>query len=137
MTTLAQATQQVYDTFIAAWGATSEFSFDNEAFQPVTPGAKFVRVSVRHRVRAQETLGGIGRRKFESIGGVIVQCFSALDKGRKEADDLAQAVRTIFEGKTLTPTAVHFFACDTREIGNSAGRFQVNAEAFFFYVETK
>lgn len=138
MTTLAQARERIYESFVTDWGATSPFTLDNEAYD--TPvGSEWVRVAVRHNASNQETLGGIGNRKYERIGSVFVQCFTPLDKGLAAADNLAAAARAIFEGKTLAPAgeAIHFFDVVVREIGPDGAWYQVNVEAFFTYHETK
>jgi len=136
MATLPQARERIYQEFTTAWGATSAFVLDNEKMVPPA-GDKWVRVAVRHQASVQETLGGVGLRKFERIGTVFVQCFTPLDKGMADGDNLAQAARAVFEGKTLNPEAIHFFGVAVRDIGVSESWNQTNVEAFFIYHETK
>lgn len=137
MTTLNEAREAIYAAFVAGWGATSDYTFDNEdGFNPPTED-DWVRLVVRHSGRAQESLGGIGHRKFESVGSVIVQCFAPLDTGAKGADTLATAVRAIFEGKTLSPEQIRFTSAVVTEIGATDAWYQTNVEAFFTYTETK
>lgn len=136
MATLPQARERIYERFVAAWGSTSAFCFDNEKFDPPT-GAEWVRVSVRHRASVQDSLGEPGLRKFERIGAVFVQCFVPLDKGLSAADNLATAARNVFEGRTFNPEAIHFFDAATRELGPDGAWYQVNVEASFIYHETK
>lgn len=92
---------------------------------------------MRHNDRAQESLGGVGRRKFESGGSVFVQCFAPLDGGRASADTLAAVARTIFEGKTLSPEGIRFTSSVTRELGPDGAWYQINVESTFTYTETK
>lgn len=138
MTTQNEARERIYQTFVDEWSATpvARVTYDNEAFDPPA-NLSWVRLTVRHTGSAQESLGPVGRRKFERIGSVIVQCFTPLDTGAAGADTLAQAARTIFEGRTLSPEAIRFTDCVVREIGVDGAWFQANAEAFFTYTETK
>lgn len=136
MASLNQARERIYQHFATAWGSTSAFTFENEKFAPPS-GAAWVRLSVRHRVRGQETLGPAGNRKFESFGAVIVQVFTPLDNGTAAADTLAELVRTTFEGKVLLPEHIRVYAVGVREVGPSDEWHQVNVEAEFQYDETK
>lgn len=136
MATLNEARGAIYEAFVAGWGATSVFTFDNEAFDPPA-NAPWARLTVRHAARAQETLGSEGNRKFESIGSAIVQCFGPLDKGVEGVDTLAEVAMGIFEGKTLLPKNIHFTSAAPLEIGPTDDAYQINVEAFFFYTETK
>ena len=136
MTTLNDARGAIYGAFKAGWGATSPFLFDNEKFDK-PPLAEWARTVVRHAVRTQETLGGTGNRKFESLGSVITQCFGPLDKGVKGVDTLAEVAQGIFEGKTLLPENIHFTASVVTEIGPTDDAYQINCESFFYYFETK
>ena len=138
MATPNEAAGRIYQDFATGWGATSPFTFDNENPKGFPPAnAPWARVSVRHGPTNQESLGGVGRRKFERTGSVFVQCFAPLDGGRVAADTLAQVARTIFEGKTLTPENLHFTAVEIREIGPDEAWYQINVEAPFTYTETK
>jgi hypothetical protein len=136
MTTLNDARGAIYGAFVAGWGATSPFLFDNEQFDSPPLGV-WARCVVRHAVRAQETLGGAGNRKFESLGSVIIQCFGPLDKGAAGVDTLAEVAQGIFEGKTLLPENIHFTSAPITEIGPTDDDYQINVEAFFTYTETK
>ncbi len=136
MVTINEARGAIYTAFNTGWGATSAFTFDNEKLNP--PDATvWARLVVRQVARSQESLGGIGRRKFESGGVVIVQCFSPLDDGVDEADTLAEVARAIFEGKTLLPENIRFTSSVVLEIGPTEDWYQINVEAFFTYTETK
>lgn len=135
MTTLNEAAGRIYQDFNTDWAALTPLTFDGEEFDP--PAGSWVRLTVRHNVSQQESLGGVGRRKFERGGLVIVQCFTPLDLGRATADNLATVARNVFEGKTLTPENIRFTAVLTREIGPSEVWFQINVEAAFTYTETK
>ncbi len=136
MTTLNDARGAIYGAFETGWGSTSEFTFDNETFKP-PKGASWARHVVRHAVRDQESLGGPGRRKFESSGSAITQCFGPLDKGVEGVDTLAEVAQGIFEGKTLLPEGIRFTSAVVTEIGPTEDWYQINVESFFTYTETK
>ena len=136
MVTVNEARGAIYTAFSTDWGTTSVLDLDNEDFDPPT-GVPWARLIVRHSARAQESLGGVGRRKFESIGSAIVQCFTPLDKGAAPADALAQVAMGILEGKTLLPEGIRFTAAVPTEIGPTEDYYQFNVEASFAYVETK
>ena len=136
MTTLNEARGAIYAAFVAGWGATSAFTFDNENYSAPAE-AVWARVTVRHGSRAQESLGPVNGRKFESSGSVIVQCFAPLDSGASLADTLAQVAQGIYEGKTLSPEQIRFTSSTIREIGPTEDWYQINVEATFTYTETK
>lgn len=136
MAGLNEARGAIYEAFEAGWGATSAFTLDNEKFDPPAD-AVWARLAVRHVARAQETLGGEGNRKFESIGSAIVQCFGPLDKGVEGVDTLAEVAQGIFEGKTLLPENIHFTSSVVTEIGPTDDAYQINVESLFTYRETK
>ncbi len=135
MTTLNEARGIIYTAYIAGSGLDEDthVDLDNEHFDP--PDDAWARVVVRHAVRGQESLGGVGLRKFESVGTAIVQCFAPLESGAAGADTLAQVAMGIFEGKTLT--GVRFTAAAPIEIGAGKDFYQINVECFFTYSETK
>lgn len=135
--TLTQARERIYQTFTTDWGVTSPVQFDSEKFQTPVPTDDWVRVSVRHNSSSQESLGGVGNRKFMRGGSVFVQCFTPLDKGAKGADVLALTAKNIFEGKTFAPESIRFTDVVVREIGPSSGWYQTNVEASFNYDEIK
>lgn len=133
MTTLNEARGIINTAFIAGW-PNSDLTLDNENYVPPT-AAPWARLVVRHAARGQESLGGVGLRKFESVGTAIIQCFQPLETGTDGADTLAQVAMGIFEGKTLT--GVRFTAAAPVEIGPGKDWYQVNVECFFSYTQTK
>lgn len=135
MTTLNEARAKIYSTFIAEY-ALSAFTFDNEDFDPPA-GAPWVWLVVRHITSQQESLGGVGRRKFDRPALLIASVFVPLDQGTTAADNLVTAIRDIYEGRTLTPENVRFNAGSPREIGEDGSYFQMNVELQFSYTERK
>lgn len=135
MTTLNDARKKIYDTFIAEYVA-SAFTFENEEFNPPA-GVAWLRLVVRNLVSLQESLGPVGRRKFDRQALVMVQVFTPLDQGTEQADNLSTAARVIFEGRTLTPEALRFNAGSIQEIGEDGAYYQTNLEVPFSYTELK
>lgn len=138
MTTINEARGRIYQDFVTGWTATpaGNVTLDNESFSPPA-GQAWVRLVVRHLGRDQESLGGVGSRKFESRGSAIVQCFAPLDSGCAGADALAQDAQGILEGKTLLPEGIRFTSAEPREIGPTEDWYQFNVEATFTYTQTK
>ena len=136
MATLNEARERIYQAFDTGWAGLSIQTFDGEKFTPPTD-ADWVRLAVRHDGRAQDSLGGVGRRKFESVGRVLIQCFTPLNEGAAGADVLATAAMDIFEGKTLSPEQIRFTSAAPIEIGPTDDWYLINVEAFFTYTETK
>lgn len=136
MTGLNEARGAIYTAFVAAWGGTSALDLDNEDFVPPVD-LPWARLVVRHSTRGQISLGGVGARKFESVGSVIIQCFGPLESGTLEADTLAEVAMGILEGKTLSPEGINFTAARPIEIGAGDDHYQINVEALFSYIQTK
>lgn len=137
MTTLAEAKQRILAVFLADFTATTNITLDGEKYNPPTDD-NWVRVAIRHTSRSQESLGSVGRRKFESVGSVFVQCFSPLDSGSGSADTMAAAAQNVFEGKLIgTTERLRFTSAAITEVGPTDDWYQINVEAFFTYTETK
>lgn len=134
MTGIVDAREAIYQEFLTAWGATSPFTFENEAYTP-TAGVSWVRLSVRHNTSLQDSIGGVGNRKFERSGRVFIQIFTPLDRGLRPADALTATARAIFEGVRVS--GIVFYSPVIREIGPDGAWLQVNVECPFDYQEVK
>ena len=111
---------------------STRISYDNRDFSQPS-GGKWVRLAVRHTGRSQETMGGVGKRRFRSFGFVLVEVFTEVDSNMKEADRTAKAVAAIFDAVTFDGLA--FEAASSRE-GEVDGKWNtVTVEAPFFYDE--
>lgn len=138
MTTLAEAkdamlTEYVNNTILAS----TQITLENEQFEPPldTP---WVRASVRHFDGGQDSLGGVGARKFERVGSMFVQVFVPQDTGGTSAGDtIAHEARTLLEGKHLTGTTVNLLTSNVREIGQVDGFYVIVVETGFIYQETR
>jgi hypothetical protein len=131
-----EARESIYSAFFNIWGnaPVTEYTFDNEKFTPPS-SAPWVRLSVRHMVFSQETLGKIGIRKFMRTGKVFVQVFTPQDIGTQEADILVDQVRAIFEGQILSGP-IWFKNADVTENGVSNGWYMVTVSIDFQYEDT-
>jgi hypothetical protein len=114
--TEAEANLAILQQWEAGWGALhgagAEYvptTYDNEAYEKDDLGAlgAWARVSLRHSVRSQRTMGSAPYRKFESRGYVFVQIFAPIDNGRALRSRLADDVRTVLEGQRLGELLLH------------------------------
>ena len=136
MTTLPEAREAIYEEFATGWGTLTEYTLDNEKFEPPKHDP-WARVSVRHTDGGQETLGTVGSRKFSRTGSVFVQIFTPENSGLSGADALLPIARAIFEGSRITQTTIRFLNVVAREIGLDGKWYQTMVEAAFEYDETK
>jgi len=138
MTTLVEAREAIYEQFINNYTAipAARITADNEQFTPPVDLA-WGRFSVRHTGSAQESLGGVGNRKFNRLGSAFFQVFTPENQGTFEADTLAQAARVLLEGLSLSSNTIRFNGCDVREIGVNNGWYGVVVEGNFVYTDTK
>lgn len=141
MATTNDAVEAVYSAFITDWesGESPEtpYVFDRERLR--TEGiADWVRLVVRHNVSQQSTLGAAGSRKFTRRGTVFAQVFTPVGTGRQRADDLAERIRNIFEGTTMTG-GIRLYAALIREVAPQEDDAweQLIVEVPFEYEETK
>lgn len=138
MPTLAAARELIYEQFLNNYTglAASAITADNEKFDPPVEAA-WGRFSVRHTGRAQESLGGVGLRKFTSIGSAFFQIFTPENQGTNEADLLAEEARDLLEGLSLDGTNIRFTNASVTEIGVKDGWYGLVVEGSFEYTEAK
>lgn len=135
MTTQSQAMEAIYERFATLWDTNNGiYTFDGENFNEPSTGP-WLRVSVRHTVGGQATLGQAGNRRFERAGSVVTNIFTPVNSGRALADTLAGLVRDIFEGVSFGE--VYFFESNCRETGVDGLWYGIVVESKFFYNETK
>ncbi len=138
MTTLIQAkdamlTEYVDNTILLS----TQITLENEQFEP-PDDTPWVRASVRHFDGGQDSLGGVGLRKFSRVGSMFVQVFLPQDTGGTSAGDtIANEVRTLLEGKALSGTTVKLLTSNIREIGQIDGYYVIIVETGFEYQETR
>jgi hypothetical protein len=97
----------------------------------------WARITIAHNGGGQSTLGGIGYRKFERTGLVLVQVFApAGAQGVTPVDQLGKIARDAFEGKKAGE--VWFRNVRLSEVPPDGGPWvQNNVVAEFSYFETK
>ena len=124
----------MYSRFVAQWGTTTRIAFDNEEFEEPrdTP---WVRLTVRHTARGQETMGRPGNRKFRASATVLVQVYTRTNVGVKQGDALAVQAMDVFEGVSFS--GLDFNDGFVRETGPSGKWYQHVAEIEFDYEEIK
>lgn len=107
---------------------------------PVAPvaTASFVLVTLKHLDGGQASLACYnGRRRWERIGRLTVQCFAPLQfGGMQKAGEMAVAVRDAMQGAS-TPGGVWFRDATTNEVGPDASWYQTNAASTFNYDEVR
>lgn len=135
MTTVNEVREKVYETFVAGWGATSPYTFDNEDYEP-NQSAPWVRLSVRNRNSVTETLGSRAYRKQLRSGAIFLQIFVPSNDGLRNADALVRKFREIFENKTLIPATLWVTSVEHRELATEQNQFLVLCEANFTYNDT-
>ena len=140
---ISAARESISKRWIAQWGVTSLYCFDNEKFVPPKPAAPgtaetaescWCRIVTRQLVSTQETIAPVGSRKYSRQAMVQIQVFVPVDMGTLASDTLTAAARTVFEGVKFD--SLHFYAGNTREIGIDGKWYQVNVEVPFTYYDT-
>ncbi len=137
MTSIAAARATVYQKYFddaTTITVADDLTFENEKYDPPVD-TPWVRLSMRHFVARQESLGDVGARKFNRQGSVFVQVFVPQDGGLLDADTIAQEAREIFEGKTLS--GIRLFTAEIREVGLTDGYHLILVEIRFEYTETR
>ena len=133
MTTINEAKEAVLSRFVDSWGDTTRYVFDNEKFNS---GVEWVRVVVRNTGAEQETLGGVGSRKFLRRATLFVQVFVPVGEGTKNMDALSRQARDIYEGVSFS--GVRFPGAGVvRETGSDGTWNRSIVEIEFQYDETK
>lgn len=137
---LAEVREAVYETFVPAWVTANPsvpIGLDNEKFDKPT-ATPWARLSVRHKISQQESLGGVGNRRFFRTADIYVQIFGPLDTGTYDCDVLAQSARTILEGIRISGAGdVWITAANVRELGPVDGWCQVLVTAGLNYTEIR
>jgi len=136
MTTLTEAKEAVYLRFTSNFTgvALDRIFFDNEEGEIPDTG-DWVRLVVRSTARTQNTLGGVGNRRFRSTASVFVQVYTQANTGVKQSDILTKEAADIFEGVSFS--GLDFQSAVIRETGPTGKWYQSVVEAEFEYDEIK
>lgn len=137
----ADARDAILETFRATWEAQTppvpKVQYEGVAPITPTPDAPWARIVVRHTTGSQTGLSDpSGVRRFTFVGTVTVQVFSplGLQGGLQNGEDLAELVKSAFQGKVdTTDGSVWFRDVVIREVGTDTPWFQCNVIAEFTY----
>jgi len=135
--TTDQARTIIYQEFEDKWNPsapTVPFCFPNEEFD-ASDLKEWVRVSVRHALGGQWTLGQSGGRVFRRRGAVYIEVYSPVDRGLLRLDELMSAARDIYEGKNISQVCFNDGQCFELPAEEQWARGDVSVA--FWYDETK
>jgi hypothetical protein len=117
----------------------ARYSFDNEATDggdAVAPASQsWCRFSIQEGGSRQETLGGVGSRRYrrDAVARLAIYCPSG--QGTVKADAMVKAFRDLFEGVSFS--GVYFTDCQVQELGVEGASWRVDALASFWFEELK
>lgn len=137
MTTRSEAIEAMTQQFNSVWQPTGfPYVLGNEKFKaPIdTPWA---RMTIRHNLGAQQSLGPKGCRRFRREGSMFVQIFSPQETGTHDPAELVEIIQNGFEGEDLPRTSICFLDVTPRENGPSDKWYQETVEIQFRYYEIK
>lgn len=136
MTTESEAGEAIYKAFFDGWASATPATADNEEFD-AKELPEWARLSIRHNLSTQETLGEAGARKYDRGGSIFIEIYTAINTGVKRTVELKRLARDIFEGKRLTGTTVRFNDVIPTEQGPDGTWYRSTVEAIFVYTEIK
>ncbi len=128
-------------TILQSKVAASEYNsilvlYDDQGGSVPDNGAdSYLRVTVKHNLAGQSTMGGECVR-WNRKGLVFVQVFTKTGNGLVLSDKLTKICVDAFEGQT-TPSGVWFRNVRSNEVGANGSWYQVNVIAEFEYDELK
>lgn len=133
MTTPVDACELVIQRLLTNWTATPLFVEAEDATPP--EGIAWTRASIRHVNSEQESLGGVGLRRFVRDARLFIDIFTPANAGARPARLLAQQARTLFEAIALDGTDIRFGSPEIRELGHDGPYYSIQVEAPFKYYE--
>jgi len=143
VTTQTAARDAIIDTLRDAWLADPitvgiELQYDNVKADPPGEDAAgnalpFARITVRHQISPQETIGGVGNRKHLTEGLVTVQVFTASGDGHTLPDQIAEILKAAM--RNVRVGDLWFFDVRVNEIGTDGPWFNQNVLGNFRYEE--
>lgn len=104
----------------AAQGRTEPATFSGEEYDP-PKGLPWVRLTILGGTRSQVEFGN--DRRFRADGVVRVNAFLPAGEGEGLVEDLADAVKNIYEGRTID--GVRFFTTEYTRSGQFEDAWQV------------
>lgn len=144
MTTLAQARDDIngrlkaaVDAYNTANGKSFKVFSEDVANPPQDGKAAHLRGPyIRHNEPGAETLGPVGKRRFQRMGVAVVQVMTPFGDGFTLADTLGTVARNAYEGVS-TPNGVWFRRTTVKEVGKTGNYIQVNVTTNFEYTEQR
>lgn len=100
-----------------------------------TPVKPWARIGIKDNLRTQETIGGVGQRRFDNNGIVIVELYTPAWDGLTLAHTLAPLIRNVFEG--INVGALWFRNTRTNPVGPDGFWFHTNVISEFEWQELK
>lgn len=97
----------------------------------------FLRLNLHHTGGDQRTMGSEGNRKFERLGMLTIQVFTAIGDGQTKSDLIVDIIKNIFEGRKSSVSGIWFRAVTWKRVGVSAGFWQTNIFVNFEYETLK
>jgi len=140
ITTLVSARDKVMLHFTTLWNAQTPpvpLLLYDDRHRDLPTNAPYARITMRHNVMDQRTLGNSGNRRFRRFGVITVQVFTLSNKGLATADVFAKVALDAFEGQSTAPTEIHFRNARINEVGEDGPWFQTNVLVDFDYDEIK
>lgn len=138
MTTLVEATEEIYQYFFANYTGipAARISADNESFTP-PEGQAWARLSIIETDSNQESQGGLGHRRFKRDGGVVLEIFVPADEGTANINALAEEARSLLEGVKLAQSQIWLLAATARRVGAQGPWHRMNVQTRFTYTEIR
>ncbi len=140
ISTMTEARDKVMLHFTTAWDAQSgtvPLLLYDDRHRDLPANAPYARITMRHNVMDQRTLGGVGNRRFRRFGVITVQVFTLSNQGLATADVFAKVALDAFEGNSTAPDEIHFRNSRINEVGEDGPWFQTNVLVDFDYDEIK
>lgn len=132
---ITTARDEILDHFTTAWNAQTPpvpLLLYDDRHEDLPNDAAYARITVRHALMDQQTVGGnTGSRRFRRFGVVTVQIFAITGDGLQEADRLATIAHDAFEGQKTGDDRVFFRNVRINEVGQEGPWFQTNVIADF------
>lgn len=140
ISSITEARNLITAHFQTAWDAQTPpvpLLIYDDRHTDLPDNAPYARITVRHNVMDQRTLGATGNRRFRRFGVVTVQIFAISNQGLALADVFAKVALDAFEGKNTASDQVEFRNARINEIGEDGPWFQINVVSDFDYDEIK
>jgi len=144
MTTINEAVDDMNDRFTDAWSTTGFPA----VYQGVPPGDAaqaaidsngvtcWARITVKHNISTQQSLGGPGGRIFNRKGIVLMEVYTPTGDGLTQARNLGTILANAFEGVS-TPNGVWFRNTRLNEVEPEGAWSRVNVITEFEYDEVR